>query len=83
MRQDFKRPSLMKSVPPTETRSQKELLFHYNLEKKLADRLRHADQKERKRLYPELYAELRSYYRLDPAGLMVQAFSEGDLRRLG
>jgi SAM-dependent methyltransferase len=48
----------MKIIPPSETRSQKELLFHYNLEKKLANRLRHAGQKERKQLYPELYAEL-------------------------
>lgn len=48
----------MKNIPPSETRSPEELVFHYNLEKELATRLRHADREERRRLYPQLYAEL-------------------------
>ena len=49
---------MMKIIPPAEIRSPEEIVFHYNLEKKLADRLRNADQEERKQLYPQLYAEL-------------------------
>jgi SAM-dependent methyltransferase len=48
----------MKNIPPSETRSPEELVFHYNLEKELATRLRHADREERRRLYFQLYAEL-------------------------
>ena len=45
-------------VPPSETRTRKELLEHYEIEKELADRLRASDRNERLQLYQSIYDEL-------------------------
>ena len=42
----------------TDSRTQAQLREHYEIEKGLADRLRHAPPSERARLYPEVYNEL-------------------------
>jgi SAM-dependent methyltransferase len=41
-----------------ETRSPEELVVHYNLERKLSDRLRSAPEIERRRLYSQVYNEI-------------------------
>lgn len=48
----------MKKTQISDTRSKEELLEHYHLEKRLADRLRNSNRKERQYLYSELYNEL-------------------------
>jgi SAM-dependent methyltransferase len=45
-------------IPFTERRNKEELQAHYDLEKRLADRLRNSTAEERKTLYIQLYDEL-------------------------
>jgi hypothetical protein len=45
-------------IPITEKRTPQQLKEHYEIEKKLASRLRNATQEERKHLYNSLYDEL-------------------------
>lgn len=47
-----------KKIPKSETRTLKQLREHYRIEKKLANRLRNSNKKERRCLYSKLYDEL-------------------------
>jgi SAM-dependent methyltransferase len=50
--------AMPRPVPSTEGRTEDELRQHYEVEKELADRLRHATATERRTLYTALYNEL-------------------------
>jgi SAM-dependent methyltransferase len=52
------RPQMPLPIPPSETRSRERLRRHYEIEKRLADRLRAAPQDQRRQLYGEVYDEL-------------------------
>jgi hypothetical protein len=55
--------SMIKALSKKKQRTEKQLLEHYEIERKLADRLRNASKNERRTLYKLLYEEL---YRLIP-----------------
>ena len=50
--------TLRRRLPPSETRTIQQIREHYEIEKELADRLRHAPREERLQLYSSLYDEL-------------------------
>jgi len=49
---------LLRKIPPIEPRSEGRLSYQYEIERRLADRLRQASKEERRRLYSEVYDEL-------------------------
>lgn len=62
------RMTLKRKLPQSETRTMEQIREHYEIEKELADRLRHAPREERLSLYSSLYDEL---YRRVPLHSML------------
>ncbi len=52
--------------PGTTARSEEQVLEHYQIEKELAQKLRHASREERRGLYTEVYDELLKRVRHHP-----------------